>query len=239
MSRRLTTAIVTAGFCLWLSIAAYAQEKSFELNVFGGLSAYSSKRYEITAPQSATPIPGEFRLDKALRAGLRFGVYTRGHWSEEFFYSYEQNKAHIIRNSVPSTSADLPIGIHNYGMSGLFYFNEDESRPVRPFLSVGVGGAVYKLSPQAIAFAHDPLRGNLLDMDSSNVFALNYGFGVKSRSTGWLGFRADVRGFLSPAPSFGLTRSSQDPNATVFPVSGPLHNAEASAGLIFYFFPKR
>ena len=46
MSRRLTSAIVTVGLCLWLSLAAYAQEKSFEMNVFGGESFYSIKKYQ-------------------------------------------------------------------------------------------------------------------------------------------------------------------------------------------------
>ena len=65
---------------------------------------------------------------------------------------------------------------------------------------------------------------------------MNYGFGVKStRSAGWLGFRFDLRGFVGRHPSFGLARQSNDPNATVFPATGVIHNGEASAGLIFYF----
>jgi len=239
MNRRLTTVIVTVGLCLWLSIAAYAQEKSIEMNVFGGGSWYSIKKYDIGSPQSITPIAGEFRMDHALRAGLRVGVYTRGHWSEEFFYSYEPNKAHIIRKSAPSGSADISIQVHNYGMSGLYYLNDDESHPVRPFFSIGIGGTLYRLTPQAVQFVRDPLRGNLPDMDNSHEVAVNYGFGVKTRASNWLGFRADIRGFIGRSPSFGLARSSSDPNATVFPASGPLHNAEATAGLVFYFFPKR
>jgi hypothetical protein len=240
MSRRLTNAIVTVGLSLWLSVAAYAQEKSFELNLFGGGSWYSIKKYQIGAPQSPVPVPGEFRLDKALRGGLRVGVYTRGHWSEEFFYSYEPNKAHILRTSTtPPTSADFSIQAHNYGMSGLYYFSDDESRHVRPFVSFGLGGILYRLTPQALAFLHDPLRGDLLNAKNSNEVALNYGFGVKTRAAKWLGFRADVRGTIGGSPAFGLAKSSSDPNATVFPVSGPLQNAEATVGLVIYLFPKR
>lgn len=239
MSRRLTSAIVTVGLSLWLSVAADAQEKSFELNLFGGGSWYSVKKYQIGSPQSPIPVPGKFRLDKALRAGLRFGVYTRGHWSEEFFYSYEPNKAHILRQVTPPSSADLSIQVHNYGMSALYYFSEEESHSVRPFVSFGLGGVLYRLTPQAVAFVHDPLRGDLPNAKNSNEVALNYGFGVKTRSSRWLGFRADVRGTIGGSPAFGLAKSSSDPNATVFPVSGPLQNAEATVGLVFYFFPKR
>ena len=240
MRRKLANAIVGLGLCLWLSSAAYAQVKdSLELNVFGSGSLDSIKKYETGSPQSITPISGEFRFDHALRAGLRVGVYSRGHWSEEFFYSYEPNKAHFIRHSAPAGSVNLSMQIHNYGITGLYYFDENESRAVRPFLSIGIGGVVYRLTPQARSFANDPLRGDLQDMDNAHEVALNYGFGIKTRGSGWLGFRGDVRAFLGRTPSFGLARQSSDPNATVFPVSGPLHNAEASVGLVFYFFGKR
>ena len=240
MSRRLTKAIVLMSFCLGLSNAAYAQLKdNFELNVFGSGSLYSTKKYEIGFPQSTTPLAGEFKLDHALRAGVRVGVYTRGHWGEEFFYSYEPNKAHFIRRSAPTSSVNLGIQVHNYGMTALYYLQENESRSVRPFLSIGVGGMLYTLTPEAQSFVRDPLRGNLQDMDNSHELALHYGLGVKSRGSGWLGFRGDVRGFLGRSPSFGLARQSTDASATVFPASGPLHNAELSAGLVFYFFGKR
>jgi hypothetical protein len=240
MKRRLTNAIVVVGFCMGLSSAAYAQLKdNLELNVFGGGSWYSSKKYDIGFPQSITPVSGQFRLDHALRVGLRVGVYTRGHWSEEFFYSYEPNKAHIIRRTAPSRDAALSIQVHNYGINALYYMNDNESLAVRPFLSMGIGGTVYRLTPQARTFINDPLRGNLSDMNNSHELALNYGFGMKTRTTGPVGLRADVRGFIGRTPSFGLARESGDPNATVFPASGPLHNAEATVGLVFYFFGKR
>lgn len=239
MSRRLTSLIVTVGLCLWLSIAAFGEENSYELNLFGGGSWYSSHQFQIGFPQSLTPIPGQFRLDHAVRAGFRFGVYTRGHWGEEFYYSYEPNKAHISRTLAPVSSADLPIQVHTYGATALYYLNDDESRSVRPFLSIGVGGVLYRLTSDAIAFAHDPTRGNLLSAGNSNELALQYGIGVKTRASSWLGFRADVRGFVGGSPAFGLPRTSSDPAATVFPGGGAQNNVEATAGVIFYFFPKR
>ena len=240
MRRQLTTTIAVLAVCLGLSSAAYAQVKdSLEVNVFGGGSWYSSKNYEIGSPQSATPVSGKFRFDHAVRAGLRVNVYTRGHWSQEFFYAYAPNKAHFIRQSAPTSSVNLSMQLHSYGINALYYFNENESRTVRPFFSVGVGGNVYRLTPLARSFANDPLRGNVGDINTSHELALNYGFGVKSRGSYWLGLRADIRGFINRTPSFGLARRADDPNATVFPVSGPLHNAEVSAGLVFYFYPKR
>lgn len=228
------------GLSLSMSHAAYAQLKdNFELNVFGGGSWYSMKKYEIGYPQSLTPIPGEYRFNRALRGGVRAGVYTRGRWSEEFFYSYEPNKVHFVQPNSPANPVTLSTQIHNYGVTALYYLNDSESHAVRPFLSVGLGGTLYHLTAESRSFVRDPQRGNLPDVNNSNELTLNYGVGVKTRASGWLGFRADVRGFVGRTPSFGLARESNDPNATVLPVSGGLLNAEASAGLIFYFYGRR
>jgi len=240
MTRWLKTVILVSAFSFVFADGALAQLKdNLEFNLFAGGSFYTDKRFEIGFPQSALPIQGGFRLSKALRTGFRMGVYTRGHWSEEFFYSYEPSTAHFIRRTAPSNSVDLTLGIHNYGITALYYFREDESYTIRPFLSIGVGGTFYRLTTSAQAFARDPLRGNIPGISHSNVPTLNYGFGVKTRSSGWLGFRADVRGFLGRQPTFGLPRQSDDPNATVFPASGAIFNGEASAGLVFYLFGRR
>lgn len=240
MDRRLKSAIFVLFAFVFLPNAAQAQLKdNLEVNLFGGGSFYSDKKFEIGFPQSTLPVQGAFRLNKAIRGGLRVGVYTRGHWSEEFFYSYEPSTAHFIRRSPPTNSVNLGLRIHNYGATALYYFREDESYNIRPFLSIGVGGTAYRFTSEAESFARDPLRGNIPGMTNSNLLTMNYGFGVKMRTSDWLGFRADVRGFLGGTPSFGLPRQSNDPNATVFPAGGAINNGEASVGLIFYFFKKR
>src|SRR5438552_4295584 len=113
MTRRLTIAIPVLGFCLVLSTNALAQLKdNVELNLFGAGSIYAKNHYEIGYPQSASPIPGELKFDAHTRFGLRLGVYTRGHWGEEFFYSFEQNGARISRGGASPTSAELRMRIH-------------------------------------------------------------------------------------------------------------------------------
>src|SRR5438552_11062675 len=162
MDRRLKSAIFVLFAFAFLPNAAQAQLKdNLEVNLFGGGSFYSDKKFEIGFPQSTLPVQGAFRLNKAIRGGLRVGVYTRGHWSEEFFYSYEPSTAHFIRRSPPTASINLGVGIHNYGITALYYLEENESRTIRPFVSIGIGGAFYRLTNQAVAFARDPFRGNL------------------------------------------------------------------------------
>ena len=241
MRQRLANAIAVIAVSAWMSTGAYAQlkDKDIEINLFGGGSFYSSKDFAVGFPQSTVPVEGEFRLDHAAwRAGVRVGVYSRRHWSEEFFYSYEPNKIHLNRQTPPAVSTVLPIRVHNFGVSALYYFSENETHSVRPFLSVGVGGTLYHPTQEAEAFAHDPSRGDLIDLTNSNELTLNYGVGVKTRSK-WVGFRADIKGYLGKTPTFGIPRKSDDPTVTVFPVSGALGNHEVSGGLVFYLSGNR
>src|SRR5581483_4292385 len=229
MSQRLWNGIAVIVLFACMSTSAYAQLKdNFEVNIFGAGSWYTENHYEISAPQSSVPVEGQFRLDRAIRGGVRVGVYTRGHWGEEFFYSYEPNRMHLTRSTAPVTALNLPMQVHNYGINALYYFNDDQSRSVRPFVSIGVGGTLYWLPADSQAFLHDHLRGDIPSMHSSNELEMNYGFGVKTRISNWLGFRADAKGFLGPTPSFGLPHKSSDPTASVLPLTGPFQNAEAS-----------
>ena len=228
------TLIVAA--LLTLSSAVFAQIKeSGELNLFGGVSAYTKNLYEIGFPQSPTPIPGRFRLDTGLRAGLRFNAYTRGHWGEEFLYSYEPNRAQFVLQRTPSNPLKLDIQVHNAAVNTLYYLQEQETQRIRPFLTVGLGASIFRPTSYSQSVAIDPLRGNAQDLGTATELALNYGLGFKTRLSSWIGFRMDARGFVSRNPSFGLARQSSDPNATVFPATGAMHHGEATGGLIFYF----
>jgi len=240
MTRGFRSGIVVIGLYLCMCATGYAQLRdNIELNVFGGGSWYTSKDFVIQFPQSTIPVQGEFRLNRAIRYGARLGVYTHGHWSEEFFYSYEPNSMHLIRNTPPTSSLNLSMQVHNYGITALYYFNDDETHTIRPFVDIGVGGTLFRPTPAALQFAHSPLGGDIPTMKSSNEISMNYGVGVKTRVNNWLGFRADVKGYLSATPSFGLPHQSNDPTVTVLPLTGAFSNAEASAGLVFYFFNRR
>jgi hypothetical protein len=236
MMRRFTNSFLVLVGCLMLSIPCLAQESDdLELNLFVAGTAYTKNRFDIAYPQSATPLPGTFAFDNAIRGGIRVNVYNGGHWGEEFFYSYEPNQATIRRTVGTSVSqTKLDIQMHNFGINALYFLSADEERRIRPFLSFGVGGTVYRPTQEARQAAVDPNRANLPGFGQSNEFALNYGVGLKSRVNNRVGFRMDVKGFLGRNPSFSLPRDSPDPRATVFPASGAIHSLEASAGLIFY-----
>jgi outer membrane protein W len=229
----LKSTLIAVGFFMMFSSAAYAQlREDLEVNVFGLGVIHSSKDYEVSFPQSPTPIPGEFRFNKGVGGGFRVNLYSRGHWGEEAFFSYEPNVAHF---KSPSSSLNLSTENLNIGMNALYYLSDDETHRIRPFLTVGGGWAVFLLTDSAKATVRDPLQGNAPDMNSANEISFNYGAGFKSKINNWLGVRADVQGFISRNPSFGLARESNDPNATVFPAGGALYSGEASVGVVFHF----
>ncbi len=236
MMRWLRSLILLPGAFLLLTSAAHAQFlQDFQLNVFMAGTAYTKNNFEIGFPQSLTPISGSLRFNESLRGGLRTNVYSRGHWGEELFYSYEPNQIVLLRRTDPESSLKLDIQIHNVGVNALYYLFENETRRTRPFLSVGGGMTIYRLSAEARQTIRDPFRSNLRDMNNSREFQLNYGAGVNQQLNSVLGVRIDGRGFLGRSPSFGLARHSDDPNAVVLPATGALHNLEISAGVIFYF----
>jgi hypothetical protein len=206
-----------------------------ELNVFFGVSAHTKNQFQIGAPQASPPINAKFELADALRYGVRLNVATQGHWSEEFYYSYEHNRARYVRQAVPLNIVDLPIQIHNLGVNALFFFTENERAKIRPFVSFGLGASIYKPTKEARVIAADPAIGNLPGFGQSNEINFNYGLGFKHRINRVVGLRMDVKHFIGRNPSFSMSRRSENPNEQVFPADGAIHNLEASGGLIFYF----
>jgi Outer membrane protein beta-barrel domain len=233
MKRPLTSLIL---FVVVLAIpnAAFSQEfRNMELNPFFAGTAHTKSLYENGFPQTVPPVAGEFRYRDSFRGGLRFNVNTTGHWGEELFFSYEPNKAQIIRKSVPQQEVDLGTRILNTGLNVMYYTNEDEHARTRPFFTVGLGATMDMPTAQAVQIANDPLQGNLQGFKSSGSLALNYGVGFKQQLAPAVAFRMDVRGFISRTPTFGLLRSSSDPAAVVFPATGATQTLEISAGLVF------
>jgi outer membrane protein W len=232
----LKSALIVVSVLMIFSNAAYADlGQDLEVNIFGIGTIHSSKDYEIAFPQSPTPIKGHFNFDKGIGGGFRVNVYSRGHWGEEFYYSYEPNTAHFTRQGTPTSTLNLDMNLHKVGVNALYYLNDDETHRIRPFLSVGGGWAIFAPTEFARQVAKDPLRGNVPDLDAANEISANYGAGFKAKLTNRIGIRVDVKGFVGRNPSFGLARASSDPNATVFPAAGAIHTGEASAGFVFYF----
>jgi hypothetical protein len=236
MKHSLAAPILLLSLLFMLGAPAFGQiSEDGELNTFFGVSAHSKNEFQIGYPQASPPIDAKFELADALRYGVRFNVANNGHWGQEFYYSYEHNRARYVAKVVPLYIVDLPIQVHNFGVTGLFYFTENEQANTRPFVSFGLGASIYKPTKEARAIAADPYIGGLPGFGQSNEVSFHYGVGFKQRFSRSVGFRMDVNHFIGRNPSFSMSRRSDDPNEVVFPADGAIHNIEASAGLLFYF----
>ena len=205
--RRLSLGVLLIGILLTARPALSQSAGDLELNVFFGGSWHSSNAYEVGPPQSVTPIQQEFTFNQGYRGGVRVNVANSGHWGEEFVYSFDSNAARFI--TVNPSAADLELGmqVHQFAINTLYYIDADESLPVRPFLSFGIGGTLYRPTDEAKAIARDPLRGNLGGIDNSSELAFNYGIGLKAKISDRIGFRVDGKGFISRTPSLSQAHS--------------------------------
>jgi outer membrane protein W len=207
--------------------------QDFQLNLFVAGTTYTKNNYRIGFPQSVPAVPGSFKFGDAIRGGARANVYTHRHWGQEFYYSYEPNQATFTTGTGSELKVDT--GIHNLGVNALYYFG-DGLAGFSPFVSAGIGATIYKPTTEARQIAGDPTLGNFLtDLDTSTEFSFNYGLGFTAQMSSVFGFRVDARGFVGRNPTFGYPRSSDDPNEVIIPASGAIHNAEVSAGIVFFF----
>lgn len=213
-----------------------AQELTdLELNLYVAGNSHTKSDFQIGYPQSITPIPSEFKLGDSLSGGMHFNVNTTRHWGEEFLYSFEPNKVRFTRNGPVVSTLDLPIRIMNIAANAMYYFTEDTESKVRPFITFGGGVDIFQPTSAAVAFANNPLGGNLPGFGTSPEISANAGVGYKIALNHAVGFRMDFRGFINRNPSFGLPRSSSNPSATVFPATGSMESFEVSGGVYFRF----
>ena len=116
------------------------------------------------------------------------------------------------------------------------FLTDNESR-IRPFFSAGLGAVRFnppdeaKLAALGGDFLADPTQ-----LTSSIEVSFAVGGGLEARLNRWLELRFDFKDYMSPIPRFGLDETSSGPGGIFFPVSGILHNVEAAAGIVFYFF---
>src|SRR5437868_294805 len=180
MKRSYRSSVLFVVVLLALPHVLQAQEfRHVELNLFVAGSSHSKNEFVIGFPQSVVPISEQFKLDGAIRGGLRFNVNTTGHWGEEFFFSYEPNTAHFARITPPQLEQNFDIRVFNFGLNAMYYINEEESRKTRPFVSIGFGGTSYQPTFAAEQEAQNPFQGNIPGFGSSTEFSLNYGVGFK------------------------------------------------------------
>jgi hypothetical protein len=234
MKRRL---LVTALYVFAFTGSALAQGlsvKSAELSVSLGATRFSKKAFTVGPPQSSTPINGAMQLSSGQMYEARINFYSSHRIGSEILYGYDYSGVDFTRSSTPAASFSVPLQIHTFNVSLLYYpLGMTDSR-WRPFVTVGGGAVIYRPSTGGQASAKDPLQGNFDTFFETSRTAVTGGGGVKRALTKSLGFRVDAGAMFTRVPTFGLPESSAQANATVLPVGGLVHSVRASAGLILY-----
>ncbi len=220
---------------LIISVPASATEYRYRFEVFGAANKPVNKNFEITVPQSTVPLQATQEFSVGARGGVRFGADTGGHWGQDFMYSYGTNATRIVNHSTGYTFG-FTSATHQFSINALWYMRSlRKTRRMYPFLTAGVGGTFFNVSQQTMNEALDPNRAGLGTIRNENVFAFNAGGGVRFRINSVWGLRIDFRDYMSRAARYGLPQSSPDPNATVFPINGVLHQLELSFAFVYYF----
>ncbi len=215
---------------------AFAEsEYKYRFELFGAANVPRSKDFEITTPQSTYPMKGTQEFSTGARGGIRFGADSQSRWGQDIVYSYGSNATRIVNNTTGYRFA-FTSKTHQVSINALWYLRSlKKTRRMFPFLTAGVGGTFYSLPQRTINEALDPNRAGLGKLRSENVFAFNAGGGVRFKINNVWGVRIDLRDYMSRAVRYGLPRESSDPNTTVFPVGGILHQFEISFAFVYYF----
>jgi opacity protein-like surface antigen len=219
---------------LFLVSAPALAEVQYRFEFFGAANMPQKKDFEITVPQSTVPLQGTYEFSTGARGGVRFGADNGGHWGQDFLYSYGANAARInvAENGAPFSFTPR---IHQISWNALWYPCGLRKSMMSPFLTAGIGGTLYRVPQQAVNEALDPNRAGLGKIRSDNTYAFNAGGGVRIRVNRRYGLRIDFRDYMSKPPRYGLPKSSNDPNAVVFPVAGIFHQFELAFAFVYYF----
>ncbi len=185
-------------------------------------------------------VDGDPFISQFLNGGkfrLRGSLDLTSHWTLEGDYSIGHNDQRITEESGGIlVQRDFGVSVGQVQLHFVRFLTDNESR-IRPFFSAGLGMVRFNPTDEAKLLA---LGGDFIDdptaLTSSIELSFSVGGGLEARLNRWLGLRFDLKDHMSPIPRFGLNETSSGPGGIFFPVSGIVHNVEAAAGIVFYFF---
>jgi len=227
-ARKFYVAAAVLLMSLLLARGAFAEEGQPRVTVFGGGSFLKGER-SFTVGGDAK----RSNFAKGGKFGVRGTVNLNSHWALEGAYGYGSNNLRVF--DIGATTRERAFGIRVHQLTGnvLYYLGESHST-FRPFVTAG--GGLMRFNPTsraktaaAIEFVDEPAT-----ITSSNKAEFNYGGGVEAKVSDRFGVRFDLRDHLARIPRFGVPQGPTAGVADFFPVSGAVHDVEASAGIVIY-----
>jgi hypothetical protein len=232
--KRIASFLIPLATLLIMAVPVLAQTQ-YRFEVFGGGTFPTDKDFQLGYPQVSPPMDLAHEYEAGFRGGVRLGVDGRGHWGQDFLYSYGANSSRIVNRSNGADFAFTPR-IHQAAWNLLWYPGGLSIKTGSfPYLTAGVGGTIFAVSQETVNQAMDPNLAGLGKLRTECTFTFNAGGGVRIRLRERYGIRVDFRDFISEVPTYGLPESSSDPNATVYPATGLFHQFEFSFAFVYYF----
>jgi len=195
-----------------------------ELDPFGGVSLFGQVHKGL----------GEQLVTGGTTGGRAAWNFSR-HFGLELSYNFMVNNVRLVTPISPGLpSYDFGNQIQYPALNLVYNLTRRGSR-FQPYLTVGGGGAIFAPTDRAIAYAHDPAVSAIYGSSGLNdnlQAALNYGGGFKIHLSEHLGLRADVRGFWSRNPTFGLPNYAT--GGIYIPSKEKLNGLQATLGIVVY-----
>lgn len=152
------------------------------LEVGGGFGVNRVSNAILLEENSTSP-PTVAKINNGWRMGFRMTINTQPHFGHEAGYSY-------VRTNLDLAGITYGTATHQ-GFYDFLVYATPEGSKVRPFVA---GGAQFS--------NFIPPGGSVSQGNGTMKFGVNYGAGVKVRTTDkWL-IRLDFRQYLSPKPDF-------------------------------------
>jgi outer membrane protein OmpA-like peptidoglycan-associated protein len=153
-------------------------------------------------------------------------------------FTYSANNVRFLSPVKPGgPNYDFGQRIYQYSLNPVFYFTERGSK-IRPFLTVGASALNFTPTDSAKGWARSPLNVPLgaSGLDSNLKVGMNYGGGIKMHLSDHVGLRFDVRGIMSPNPTFRLPDYAT--GGLYIPRKEMLHGVQTTVGLTYYIGEK-
>ena len=222
---------VACALLVFLLVApnAFGQDLNSRLTIFGGGSFLKGERAFVV-------VGDQFRSDFANggKFGFRGTVDVDSHWAVEGTYSYGTNNLRIFELRVPPRERAFGTRVHQFAANALYFLNKPEDK-MRAFVTGGLGLTRYSPTDAAKTFAATfEFVDEAAVISSDTKLSLNFGAGVEAKVHDRFGVRFDFRDNMTRIPRFGVPETPPGPAVDFFPVSGVVHDWEASIGVVIY-----
>jgi hypothetical protein len=223
--------LVAAAALLMLLLAtqgAFAQAENARVELFASGSVLKGERSFVIDGD-----PKRSNFATGGKIGVRFTVDMTPHLALEGAYSYGTNNLRIIDVGPPAVTRGFGTRIHQLTGNASYYFTDAKSG-LRPFATAGAGIMRFNPTGDARSAATIKFVSDAATIQSNTKLEFNYGGGVEAGGER-LGLRFDLRDHIAGIPRFGVPQAPAAGIADFFPVSGSIHDVEASVGVVYYF----